>query len=246
MTNSPIKMEDSALHQEVSTWYHCQTLEMPPERLDQDILRLSQIQLAEMHSNKLTPPVAPIWRRLVWALSSAASLVIVVGLVMINRPQFEEELRELAVQPMSKSMPVEVLAESHSEDSNTAGKKAVARKEEVVLQASSAQETAQREVQTNMSTQETLQEELWQAPRIAPQNDIAATLVHDKAVLIEDLARLQTLVDSKQTQQALALEQVLMKQYPQLSKANGESTKEYAEQIAKFKALQQQLHQLSQ
>lgn len=55
MSNSTLSSEEEALRQEVSAWYHKQALEMPPERLDQDILRLSQAHLADINVNQLKP-----------------------------------------------------------------------------------------------------------------------------------------------------------------------------------------------
>lgn len=105
MSNSTLSSEEQALHQEVSAWYFRQALEMPPERLDQDILRLAQTQLSERNVSQLTPSAMPIWRRFPWVLSSAASLVIVVGLVMLNRGQFEEDMGAPAALTMSAPMP---------------------------------------------------------------------------------------------------------------------------------------------
>ncbi|MBO6226418.1 MAG: hypothetical protein J6N68_01920, partial [Shewanella sp.] len=104
MSNSSSNADERALQQEVLAWYRQQALEVPPQQLDQDILQLAQTHLAEMHQSKITAVEAPtsVWRRHPWALSSAASLVLVVGLLVLNRPQIEDVM---APSPMAMSAP---------------------------------------------------------------------------------------------------------------------------------------------
>lgn len=240
MSNSTLSSEEEVLHQEVSAWYHKQALEMPPERLDQDILRLSQAHLADINVNQLKPAATPIWRRFPWALSSAASLVLVVGLVILNRGYFEEELVAPAALTMSAPMPALVQLDSAVQQAEMAHQ---ARVEEAATQ--NRQREAMR-AQAKMSAQENQQVESRAAPQIAralPQPD-QAVIPRDEA-LMASLTRLQALIEAKQSQEASALAQTLLKQYPELAKNETEPVSVDAKIIAKFKELQQQLRELN-
>ncbi|MEJ6519528.1 hypothetical protein PQI64_07240 [Shewanella bicestrii] len=237
MSNSTLSSEEEALRQEVSAWYHKQALEMPPERLDQDILRLSQAHLADINVNQLKPSVTPVWRRFPWALSSAASLVLVVGLVILNRGHFEEELVAPAALTMSAPMPAQAELDNAAQQAEMAHQAT----EEAATQ--NRQREAMR-AQAKMSAQENQQLESRAAPQMAralPQQDTPVMARED--AMMESLTRLQALIEAKQTQEASALAQTLMKQYPELAKAEGEATADDTQAIAKFKALQRQLNQ---
>ncbi|ABK49375.1 conserved hypothetical protein [Shewanella sp. ANA-3] len=234
MSNSTLSSEEEAIRQEVSAWYHKQALEMPPERLDQDILRLSQARLAEMNVSQLKPVATPVWRRFPWALSSAASLVLVVGLVILNRGYFEEELVTPAALTMSAPMPAQAQLDNAAHQ---------AKVEEAATQ--NRQREAMR-AQAKMSAQENQQVESRTAPQIAralPQPD-QAVIPRDEA-LMASLTRLQALIEAKQSQEASALAQTLLKQYPELAKSDTEPVSVDAKMIAKFKELQQQLSELN-
>ncbi|WP_133182193.1 hypothetical protein [Shewanella decolorationis] len=241
MSNSTLSSEEEALRQEVSAWYHKQALEMPPERLDQDILRLSQAHLAEMNVSQLKPAATPIWRRFPWALSSAASLVLVVGLVILNRGHFEEELVAPAALTMSAPMPAQAQLD------NAAQQAEMARQAKVEDESTQNSQREAIRAEAKMLAQEKLQAEsraLRQIARALPQNEVAvAAAPHDKGVLMASLTRLQALIDSKQIQEALALEQRLVEQFPELSKSKTEIASEDLGAVEKFKALQQRLHQ---
>lgn len=245
MGNSTLSSEEEALRQEVFTWYHKQALEMPPERLDQDILRLAQTHLAEINVSQIKSSVTPVWRRFPWALSSAASLVIVVGLVVLNRGQFEEEALAPAAVTMSAPMPAAHVVSKAAEGQQEAKMLRQMRVED------SSKQKAQREVvsaQANVTAEENLQAQsgsLPQVARILPQDDVTSIDNGDTAALMTSLMHLQELIEAKQIQQALALEQTLVKQYPALSKINTQVAADDTNAITKFKALQQQLHSVS-
>uniref|UniRef100_Q0HS68 Uncharacterized protein n=1 Tax=Shewanella sp. (strain MR-7) TaxID=60481 RepID=Q0HS68_SHESR len=240
MSNSTLSLEEEVLRQEVSALYHKQALEMPSERLDQDILRLSQAHLAEMNVSPLKPAATPVWRRFPWALSSAASLVLVVGLIVLNRGYFEEELVAPAALTMSAPMPA-----TQAELDNAAQQAEIAHQAREEAATQNRQREAMRS-QAKMSAQENQLVESRAAPQIAralPQQD-TPVMAREEA-LMESLTRLQALIEAKQTQEASALVQTLQKQYPELAKVEGEATADDTQAIAKFKLLQLQLNQLS-
>ncbi|MFV0594564.1 hypothetical protein [Shewanella sp.] len=242
MSNSTLSSEEEALRQEVSAWYHKQALEVPSERLDQDILRLSQVHLAEMNVSQLKPAATPMWRRFPWALSSAASLVLVVGLVILNRGHFEEELVAPAALTMSAPMPV-----AQSELDSNAQEADMARQARVEEAATQNRQREAMRAQAKMSAQENRQAESQALPQIAralPQQD-ATVMAQNKEALMESLTRLQALIEAKQTQEASALAQTLLKQYPELAKSETEPALVDAKMIAKFKELQQKLSELN-
>ncbi|PIW61026.1 hypothetical protein [Shewanella sp. CG12_big_fil_rev_8_21_14_0_65_47_15] len=254
MSNSTQQTQDQALREEVSAWYHQQALEVPPEKLDQDILRLSQTHLAEMNIAKLKPPVAPLWQRFPWAFSSAASLVIVLGLLVLNRPQVDREL----MTPSAVMMGAPTASPAAEAELNTAeAKNAQIEHQAKMMQAEVAESRAMK-AESRMLAQEQAQSVARKtSPMVtsqaSPQPHLAATPNVDDAQakpssLAESLAHLKVLIESKQIDEALALEQKLLNEYPALSEAGvGDNSPEGIETPrATFKALQRQLHQGSQ
>lgn len=259
MSNSTQQTQDQALRQEISAWYHQQALEIPPEKLDQDILRLSQTHLTEMNITKLKPVVAPLWQRFPWAFSSAASLVIVVGLLVLNRPQVDRAL----MAPSAVTMDTPTASPAAEAELNAAqAKNAQIEHQAKRMQAEVAESQAMK-AKSRMLAQEQAQSAARQtSPMVASQASppsLAATPNVDEAQtkpllspsspsLAESLAHLKVLIESKKIDEALALEQKLLSEYPALSEAgtgdkNPEGTNTPS---ATFKALQRQLHPGSQ
>lgn len=70
--------------------------------------------------------------------------------------------------------------------------------------------------------------------------------IEDKESLEKSLQRLKVFIDTKENEQALALEQILLTRYPELAMTEelNNSRDELSQTLrAKFKMLQQQLHQ---
>lgn len=255
MSNSNQQTQDQALRQEISAWYHQQALEVPSEKLDQDILRLSQTHLAEMNITKLKPVVAPLWQRFPWAFSSAASLVIVVGLLVLNRPQVDRAL----MTPSAVMMDAPTASPTAEAELNAAQAKNAQIEQQAKMQAEVAESQAMK-AKSRMLAQEQAQSAARQiSPMVASQASppsLAATPNVDEVQtkpllspsLAESLAHLKVLIESKQIDEALALEQKLLSEYPALSEAGtGDKTPEGVETPREtFKALQRQLHQGSQ
>lgn len=252
MSNSNQQTQDQALRQEISAWYHQQALEVPSEKLDQDILRLSQTHLAEMNITKLKPVVAPLWQRFPWAFSSAASLVIVVGLLVLNRPQVDRAL----MTPSAVMMDAPTASPTAEAELNAAQAKNAQIEQQAKMQAEVAESQAMK-AKSRMLAQEQAQSAARQiSPMVASQASppsLAATPNVDEVQtkpllspsLAESLAHLKVLIESKQIDEALALEQKLLNEYPALSEAGtGDKIPEGVETPrATFKALQRQLHQ---
>lgn len=253
MSNSTQQTQDKALRQEVSAWYHQQALEVPSEKLDQDILRLSQTHVAEMNLAKLKPTVVPLWQRFPWALSSVASLVIVVSLIVLNRPQVDGVL--MAPSAVIMDAPTTSPA-AKAEINAAAAKNAQIAHQAEMMQAEATQSKAMQDKSRMLAQEHAQAVERKTSPMVAsqasPQPDLAATPNVDEAQaklsLAESLAHLQALIETKQIGKALALEQKLLSEYPGLSEAgSGDNNPEETETLsATFKALQRQLHQGSQ
>lgn len=239
MSNFSSSADERALQQEVLAWYRQQALEVPPQQLDQDILHLAQTHLAEMHQSKITAVESPtsVWRRHPWALSSAASLVLVVGLLVLNRPQTEDVM---APSPMVMSAPVPQamtrMADTQALQSSNMQAEAVA-KHEIQTQMQQAKAAAGAELQHDASS-----------PAIAARSMNAPSNAEssgtDKVPLGESLHLLSALIEAKETEQALMLEQQLLKDYPQLAFETVDKAL-LSEPQLEFKKLQQQLHQLA-
>ncbi|EGM69171.1 hypothetical protein [Shewanella sp. HN-41] len=252
MSNSTQQAQDRALRQEVLAWYHQQALEAPSEKLDQDILRLSQTHLAEMNIAKLKPTVVPLWQRFPWAFSSAASLVIVVGLLVLNRAQVDREL----MTPNVVIMNAPTASPSAEAELNAEQAKNAQIEHQAKMRQAEVTESQTMKAKSRMLAQEQAQSAARKtspmvAPLASPQLDLAATPnvddVQAKASpsLAESLAHLKALIESKQIDEALALEQKLLSEYPALSEAGArdKNPEETETPSATFKALQRQLHQ---
>lgn len=240
MSNSSSNADERALQQEVLAWYRQQALEVPPQQLDQDILQLAQTHLAEMHQSKITAVEAPtsVWRRHPWALSSAASLVLVVGLLVLNRPQIEDAM---APSPMAMSAPAPQamtrIADTQALQSSNMQAEAVA-KHEIQTQMQQAKAAAGALEQQHDASSPAIAARSMNAPSAAESSDI------DKVPLAESLHQLHAFIKAKETEQALVLEQQLLKDYPQLAVEAADKAL-LSEQQLEFKKLQQQLHQLA-
>ncbi|ABN60564.1 hypothetical protein [Shewanella baltica] len=237
MSNSSSNADEIALQQQVLAWYRQQALEVPPQQLDQDILQLAQTHIAEMHQSKITAVESPtsVWRSHPWALSSAASLVLVVGLLVLNRPQIEDVMTP---SPMVMSAPAPQamtrIADTQALQSSNMQAEAVA-KHEIQTQMQQAKAAAGAlERQHDASS-----------PAIAARsmNEPESSDI-DKVPLAESLHQLHAFIEAKETEQALVLEQQLLKDYPLLAVEAADKAL-LSEQQLEFKKLQQQLHQLA-
>lgn len=236
MSNSSSNADEIALQQEVLAWYRQQALEVPPQQLDQDILQLAQTHLAEMHQSKITAVESPtsVWRRHPWALSSAASLVLVVGLLVLNRPQIEGVMTP---SPMAMSAPAPQamtrMTDTQALQSSNMHAEAVAKHE--IQQAKAAAGALERQ---HDASSPAIAARSMNAPSSAESSDI------DKVPLAESLHQLHAFIEAKETEQALVLEQQLLKDYPLLAVEAADKA-QLSEQQLEFKKLQQQLHQLA-
>lgn len=237
MSNSSSNADEIVLQQQVLAWYRQQALEVPPQQLDQDILQLAQTHLAEMHQSKITAVEAPtsVWRRHPLALSSAASLVLVVGLLVLNRPQIEDVM---APSPMAMSAPAPQamtrIADTQALQSSNMQAEAVA-KHEIQTQMQQAKAAAGAIERQHDAISPAIAARSMNAPE---SSDI------DKVPLAESLHQLHAFIEAKETEQALVLEQQLLKDYPQLAVEAADKAL-LSEQQLEFKKLQQQLHQLA-
>ncbi|MGI2066482.1 hypothetical protein [Shewanella sp. MF08487] len=242
MSNTTSNTDDAALQQEILIWYRQQALEVPAEQLDQDILQLAQVHLAEMHQGKITPIETPTstWRRHPWALSSAASLVLVVGLLMLNRSLMEDSF---APSPIAMSAPAPQtmarMADAQAIPSSNGPAEAIVEHQKQTQKQQAKAALAVIEPQQNVMNPAIVARSM--EPRVSVSEN-------HKTSLAESLQRLQTLIDAKDTAQAIVMEQQLVKDYPQLVAEDVNPAQLSQQQLAlrlEFKKLQQQLHQLA-
>ncbi|MGL4613984.1 MAG: hypothetical protein ACRCVV_08810 [Shewanella sp.] len=231
--------EERALQQEVSTWYHLQATEMPPKQIDEDILALSRSQLSARNVAHIPAPT--FWQRLPWAVTSAASLVVLLGLMMLNRPQFDQDMpRPLAdnVAVLSTKPPAMVAQ--------------VMEAQVMEAQIHAAQPAPMQAPMSARAPQLVQAPQLAQAPRVAGGNASEGSVTAEKleVPLAAALKQLQLLIDNKDFVQALALEQQILAEYPELNtltKVSGDNVEAHNGVTAKlwkeFNVIQQQLHQ---
>ncbi|SIQ61181.1 hypothetical protein SAMN05421840_102364 [Shewanella morhuae] len=242
MSNTTSNTDEAALQQEILIWYRQQALEVPAEQLDQDILQLAQVHLAEMHQGKIAPIETPTstWRRHPWALSSAASLVLVVGLLMLNRSLMEDSF---APSPIAMSAPAPQtmarMADAQAIPSSNGPAEAIVEHQKQAQKQQAKAALAVIEPQQNVMNPAIVARSM--EPRVSVSEN-------HKTSLAESLQRLQTLIDAKDTAQAIVMEQQLVKDYPQLVAEDVNPVQLSQQQLAlrlEFKKLQQQLHPLA-
>lgn len=265
MNNVPQNTDEVALQQEISTWYRQQAIEVPPPQLDQDILRRAQAHLIEMHPSQLTSVEVnrSFWRRYPWALSSAASLVLVIGLVVLNRPQVEDILAPtLMSAPTPQTMNAvgstamessvvestvlestkNTVTESTATDSTTTAMPSQSRH----LGPIDRQERATSEQQAKIAVEGITGADIDEMSSFrAAHTSRDQGAVSQSLPLAESLQRLAVLIEDKNIEQALVLEQKMLVDYPDLTDKNimeGKSTARQYSLFLQFKHLQNQLH----
>lgn len=248
MNNVTVNTEETEARKQVSIWYHQQSLEMPSAKLDQDILALAQTHLVDMDRTRQKTVMVPFWRRFPLALSSVASLIIVISVAILNRPQIDD----VAIVPeLSMSAPVPQTIEPMVAAKMRAGQSEQAERRSVDAAQSEAMQARSR--MAVQATEESLEQDVTSiaaASPVLPQHGANSEHVgrdiEDKESLEKSLQRLKVFIDTKENEQALALEQILLTRYPELAMTEelNNSRDELSQTLrAKFKMLQQQLHQ---
>lgn len=248
MNNVTANTEETEARKQVSIWYHQQSLEMPSAKLDQDILALAKTHLVDMDRTRQKPVMVPFWRRFPLALSSVASLIIVISVAILNRPQIDD----VAIVPeLSMSAPVPQTIEPMVAAKMRAGQSEQAERRSVDAAQSEAMQARSR--MAVQATEESLEQDVTSiaaASPVLPQHGANSEHVgrdiEDKESLEKSLQRLKVFIDTKENEQALALEQILLTRYPELAMTEelNNSKDELSQTLrAEFKILQQQLHQ---
>ncbi|CAD6367041.1 anti-sigma factor [Shewanella putrefaciens] len=248
MNNVTVNTEETEARKQVSIWYHQQSLEMPSAKLDQDILALAKTHLVDMDRTRQKPVMVPFWRRFPLALSSVASLIIAISVAILNRPQIDD----VAIVPeLSMSAPVPQTIEPMVAAKMRAGQSEQAERRSVDAAQSEAMQARSR--MAVQATEESLEQDVTSiaaASPVLPQHGANSEHVgrdiEDKESLEKSLQRLKVFIDTKENEQALALEQILLTRYPELAMTEelNNSKDELSQTLrAEFKMLQQQLHQ---
>lgn len=248
MNNVTVNTEETEARKQVSIWYHQQSLEMPSAKLDQDILALAKTHLVDMDRTRQKPVMVPFWRRFPLALSSVASLIIAISVAILNRPQIDD----VAIVPeLSMSAPVPQTIEPMVAAKMRAGQSEQAERRSVDAAQSEAMQARSR--MAVQATEESLEQDVTSiaaASPVLPQHGANSEHVgrdiEDKESLEKSLQRLKVFIDTKENEQALALEQILLTRYPELAMTEelNNSKDELSQTLrAEFKILQQQLHQ---
>lgn len=248
MNNVTVNTEETEARKQVSIWYHQQSLEMPSAKLDQDILALAKTHLVDMDRTRQKPVMVPFWRRFPLALSSVASLIIAISVAILNRPQIDD----VAIVPeLSMSAPVPQTIEPMVAAKMRAGQSEQAERRSVDAAQSEAMQARSR--MAVQATEESLEQDVTSiaaASPVLPQHGANSEHVgrdiEDKESLEKSLQRLKVFIDTKENEQALALEQILLTRYPELvmTEELNNSKDELSQTLrAEFKILQQQLHQ---
>jgi len=201
-----------------------------------------------MDRTRQKPVMVPFWRRFPLALSSVASLIIVISVAILNRPQIDD----VAIVPeLSMSAPVPQTIEPMVAAKMRAGQSEQAERRSVDAAQSEAMQARSR--MAVQATEESLEQDVTSiaaASPVLPQHGANSEHVgrdiEDKESLEKSLQRLKVFIDTKENEQALALEQILLTRYPELAMTEelNNSKDELSQTLrAEFKILQQQLHQ---
>jgi hypothetical protein len=107
--------------EELTKLYQAQATEQPSETLDEQILALAKDSISS-HTHEVIRPKADFWRQYRWPISSVASVMLVVTLVLVNPKRGDEVIMD-GSQPlpqMSSRMitpdVAEVAPQAHGED----------------------------------------------------------------------------------------------------------------------------------
>lgn len=247
MNNVTVNTEETEARKQVSIWYHQQSLEIPSAKLDQDILALAQTHLVDMNRTRPKSATLPFWRRFPLALSSAASLVIVVGVVILNRPQVDDVAmtKELSMNaPVPQTIEPMVAAKMRAGQSEQGERRSVdaAQLEAMQTRSRMAQATEESSEQDDVASVAAASPVL---PQHGANSEHIVQDIEDKESLEKSLQRLKVFIDTRENEQALALEQILLTRYPELAMTELNNSKYELSQTLRveFKMLQQQLHQ---
>jgi hypothetical protein len=103
--------EFTALQTEIKDAYHQQPLEQPSAKLDEAILTKAR---SEANVNKVSSTKKSIWQRNAWVYSSAASVLLVAGLFILN-PSLQKNLGTDSEQSVPAQQPSFKQAKSTSD-----------------------------------------------------------------------------------------------------------------------------------
>ena len=211
--NLKTQLSDSDLHR----LYRIQATELPSRQLDNKVLAQAKAEIPQLTENVIKPH-ANFWRQYRWPISSAASVMLVVTLLLINPNMQDEVLTDDAIMPQSAPMLMQAEPKLRQSATPTDGSK-VAEEGEARLSAAestlspSAKDAARSE---NMDKRE--------QPRVLSQSNESDTLLSTEhelqpRAMISDLQavnHLSQLVAGQLWTQAALLSQKMAKERPQL------------------------------
>ncbi len=148
--NKSVNKLNEEFDSDLQTWYELQEQELPSSELDDAIIKMAKDarlnhgkspaeglplqpqEISHQRTDNLIRVEDSFWRKNRWALSSAASVMLVVTVVMLN-PQSPQEILSDDAMPMMMQMsaPADEQAESFKEQTAVAGKSAELKREQV-------------------------------------------------------------------------------------------------------------------
>ncbi|QYK02394.1 hypothetical protein [Shewanella psychrotolerans] len=203
--------------EELKRLYQIQATEQPSKALDEQILNRAKCAI-EPKSPKVIKPKADFWRQYRWSISSAASVMLVVSLLLLNPnntdvvimdggqplPQISSKMMAPEVKPQALEMKPAERAQFRSEDNLSSGVKS----ENSATLKRDSQSLVRQHLADDVVTENTTS--MSQA-----RSQIKAVISDQQAI-----NHLAQLVDTQQWQQAAILLARIDKERPQLSQVD--------------------------
>ncbi|MGX9461996.1 hypothetical protein ACWXWU_12265 [Shewanella sp. A14] len=230
--------EFTALQKEMNNVYHQQNLEQPSVELDEAIL--AKARSGAHVSAPSRAPKKSLWQRNAWLFSSAASVLLVAGLFMLN-PNLQQQIgieleqrllvEEIETPSIDASVAKAIAIEGLSMSTTSAKEIPVKRELTNVsakLKSAEAQPalmSAAPQQKTDATQTNALQLQLNRQVREEPKTEQHANIQLDTANLA--LAYLQTLVDDNKLIEAERYRITVEQRFPELSNASNPLYEQY-------------------
>ena len=206
---------DSQLH----TRYRLQATEQPSEQLDDKVIAQAKAAIANHNKDNVVKPRADFWRQYRWPISSAASVMLVVTLLLVNPEIHDELLSDDAAMPQSAPLlmqedePAMMRRAGQSEQSGNAD---LSVDMPVIVESTSgpnAKEVSMANGVDDHHRSATIEMMKSDDPVLAKNNSQNKAIISD----LQAVNHLSQLVSSQQWSEAIILSQKMAEERPQLN-----------------------------